>query len=156
MKAITIREEGRIDTGFAANLQFDGGEYPVTITDPFTPKEEKLLEWYFEEWVMCPLTNTVIAERAAASVKIYGESLFKQVFQNRDAYSLYRQLRGNLSQVQIEIVAKTPEFHALHWEALQDPDLSRPLAVDCVMLRKNVRPAPPVSANVQLSIGLVE
>uniref|UniRef100_UPI0039C5AEC0 CHAT domain-containing protein n=1 Tax=Nostoc sp. CCY0012 TaxID=1056123 RepID=UPI0039C5AEC0 len=152
MTVITIREEGRIDTGFAAILKFDGGEYPVTITDPFTPKEEKLLEWYFEEWVTFPFSDTVIAERAAASVKIYGESLFKQVFQaDFNAYSLYRQLRGNLSQVQIEIVAKTPEFHALHWEALQDPDLSRPLAVDCVMLRKNVRPAPPVSANVQLS-----
>ncbi|WP_414562537.1 MULTISPECIES: tetratricopeptide repeat protein [unclassified Anabaena] len=152
MTVITIREEGRIDTGFAAILQFDGGEYPVTISDPFTPKEEKLLEWYFEEWVTFPFSDTVIAERAAASVKIYGESLFKQVFQaDFNAYSLYRQLRGNLSQVQIEIVAKTPEFHALHWEALQDPDLSRPLAVDCVMLRKNVRPAPPVSANVQSS-----
>ncbi|MEA5607048.1 tetratricopeptide repeat protein [Nodularia spumigena] len=151
MTVITIREERRIDTGFAATLQFDGGEYPVTITDPFTPQEEKLLEWYFEEWVTFPFSDTVIAERAAASVKIYGESLFKQVFQaDFNAYSLYRQLRGNLSQVQIEIVAKTPEFHALHWEALQDPDLSRPLAVDCVMLRKNVTPAP-VSANVQLS-----
>ncbi|MBE9198755.1 MULTISPECIES: tetratricopeptide repeat protein [unclassified Nodularia (in: cyanobacteria)] len=152
MTVITIREEGRIDTGFAVILKFDGGEYPVTITDPFTPKEEKLLEWYFEEWVTFPFSDTVIAERAAASVKIYGESLFKQLFQaDFNAYSLYRQLRGNLSQVQIEIVAKTPEFHALHWEALQDPDLSRPLAVDCVMLRKNVRPAPPVSANVQSS-----
>jgi tetratricopeptide (TPR) repeat protein len=151
MTVITIREERRIDTGFAATLQFDGGEYPVTITDPFTPQEEKLLEWYFEEWVTFPFSDTVIAERAAASVKIYGESLFKQVFQSDfNAYGLYRQLRGNLSQVQIEIVAKTPEFHALHWEALQDPELSRPLAVDCVMLRKNVRPAP-VSANVQLS-----
>ncbi|MEA5580283.1 tetratricopeptide repeat protein [Nodularia harveyana UHCC-0300] len=152
MTVITIREEGRIDTGFAANLKFDGGEYPVTITDPFTAKEEKELEWYFEEWVTFPFSDTVIAERAAASVKIYGESLFKQVFQTDfNAYSLYRQLRGNLSQVQIEIVAKTPEFHAIHWEALQDPDLSRPLAVDCVMLRKNVKPAPPVSANVQTS-----
>ncbi|MDB9375156.1 tetratricopeptide repeat protein [Nodularia sphaerocarpa] len=151
MTVITIREEGRIDTGFAAKLQFDGGEYPVTISDPFTPQEEKLLEWYFEEWVTFPFSDTVIAERAAASVKTYGESLFKQVFQaDINAYRLYRQLRGNLSQLQIEIVAKTPEFHALHWEALQDPDLSRPLAVDCVMLRKNVKPAP-VSANVQLS-----
>ncbi|MDB9346645.1 CHAT domain-containing tetratricopeptide repeat protein [Nodularia spumigena] len=152
MTVITIREEGRIDTVFAATLKFDGGEYPVTITDPFTPQEEKQLEWYFEEWVTFPFSDTVIAERAAASVKIYGESLFKQVFQaDFNAYSLYRQLRGNLSQVQIEIVAKTPEFHALHWEALHDPELPRPLAVDCVMLRKNVKPAPPVLANVQSS-----
>lgn len=33
----------------------------------------------------------------------------------------YQQLKNNLSQVQIELVSKTPEFQALHWEALPDP-----------------------------------
>lgn len=69
---------------------------------------------------MFPFSDTAIAEKAAASVKTYGERLFEQVFKtNFDVYSEYRQLRGVLSQVQIEIVGKTPEFQALHWEALQ-------------------------------------
>ncbi|BAZ31896.1 hypothetical protein NIES4074_43690 [Cylindrospermum sp. NIES-4074] len=151
MPVIKIREERQTENGFEAVLQFDSGEYAITITDPFTSQEEKQLEWYFEDWLVHPMLNTVKAERAAASVKTYGERLFEQVFKKDfNAYGQYQQLRGNLSQVQIEIVGKTPEFQALHWEALHDPDLTRPLAVDCVMVRKSIKPAP-VSANVQPS-----
>ncbi|MDB9452611.1 tetratricopeptide repeat protein [Dolichospermum circinale] len=141
MSVITIREQQQIATGFAASLSFGDGEYDIIITDPFTPQEERELEWYFEEWLVYPIVDTVKAERAKNSVKIYGEKLFDQVFQDRKAYSKYQQLKNNLSQVQIEIVSKTPEFQALHWEALQEPNLPRPLAVDCVMLRKSVNSA---------------
>ncbi|AUB44286.1 Thymidylate kinase (plasmid) [Nostoc flagelliforme CCNUN1] len=141
MPVITIREEQKTDTGFEASLRFEGSEYLVTITDPFTPKEEKQLEWYFEGWLRFPFSNTAIAERTAASVKSYGERLFEQVFKvNFDAYSEYRQLRGNLSQLQIEIIGRNPEFHAFHWEAMRDPDLPRPLTVDCLMVRRSVKP----------------
>jgi tetratricopeptide (TPR) repeat protein len=97
------------------------------------------------------MLNTVKAEQAADSVENYGQKLFKQVFQtNFDAYSEYRQLRGKLNQVQIEIESQTPEFQALHWEAMRDPELPRPFGVDCVMLRKSTKPVP-VSAYVQPS-----
>jgi tetratricopeptide (TPR) repeat protein len=141
MPVITIREQQQTATGFAASLSFGDGEYDIIITDPFTHQEEEDLEWYFEEWLVFPMTETVKAERAKNSVKTYGEKLFEQVFQDKKAYSKYQQVKNNLSQVQIEIVSKTPEFQALHWEALQDPDFPRPLAVDCVMLRKSVNSA---------------
>ena len=151
MPVITIREEGKTDTGFQATLKFEAGEYQITMTDPFTPREEKRLEWYFEEWLVYPMLDTVKAEEAVTSVKTYGERLFQQVFQaSIKAYSEYDKLRSDLSQVQIEIVSKTPEFHALHWEAMRDPGLPRPLAVDCVIVRKSVKPAP-VSAYIKPS-----
>ncbi len=138
MTVIIIRETQPTATGFAASLIFDGGEYPINITDPFTQQEEQRLEWYFEEWLIYPMLNGKKAEAAKTSVVSYGESLFNQVFDDKNAYSHYRQLRGNLKQVKIEIVGNSPEFHALHWEAMQDKDLPRPLAVDCVMVRKRV------------------
>ncbi|BAY07648.1 tetratricopeptide repeat protein [Calothrix sp. NIES-2098] len=152
MPIITIREESTTEGGFNAILSFDGrGDYLVKITDPFTPKVEKQLEWYFEEWLIFPLLDTVKAEAAAASIKTYGEQLFEQVFRvDFNAYSAYQRLRSNLSQLQIEIVGKTPEFQALHWEALRDQDLPRPLAVNCVMVRKRNQPAP-IYAEVQTS-----
>jgi hypothetical protein len=150
MPVITIREIQKTETGFDAVLIFEGGEYSITITDPFTPREEKLLEWYFEDWITFPFTDITLAEEAAVSVQTYGERLFQQVFEQNQAYSEYRQLRRDLSELSIEIVGKTPEFHALHWEALHDPELTRSLAVDCVMVRKTVKPAP-ISANVQPS-----
>ncbi|MEB3180163.1 MAG: CHAT domain-containing protein [Nostocaceae cyanobacterium] len=152
MQVITIREQNQTETGFTAIVSFDGRqEYPVTISNPFTAAQEQELEWYFEDWLVFPTLNTVKAETAAMSVKIYGETLFEQVFKaNFDAYSEYRQGRGNLSNVQFEIISNNPEFHALHWEAMRDPDLPRPLAVDAVMLRKSIKPVA-VSAYVQPS-----
>jgi len=144
MTTITIREQESTDSGFTATLSFDGRvNYPIAITDPFTLKQEQILEWYFEQWLVFPQLGTVKAAQAKESVKGYGEELFEQVFRtNIDAYSEYRQFRGNLSQIQIEIESQTPEFQALHWEALRDPDLPRPLAVDCMMLRKHTKPVP--------------
>jgi hypothetical protein len=141
MPVITIREEEKTDTGFEATLRFEGEEYLVTITNPLTSKEERELEWYFEEWLEFPFSDTTIAERAAASIKKYGENLFNQVFTDRDAYSRYQQLGKGHNPLQIEIVGKTPDFQALHWEALWEPGYPRPLAVDCVMVRKSFKRA---------------
>lgn len=50
MPVITIREQQKTNSEFEAILSFDGEvEYPVAIADPFTRKQEQLLEWYFEE-----------------------------------------------------------------------------------------------------------
>ena len=152
MSIITIRETEKTETVFTARLIFDrgdGGEYSINITDPFTVEEEQRLEWYFEEWLTFPTLNGRKAEAAKNSVAGYGESLFEQVFQDRAAYSYYsQQLRNNLKEVKIEIVGDSPEFHALHWEAMQDKDLPRPLAVDCVMIRRRIAKAASVPANI--------
>ncbi len=138
MLVLTIREEGINDGGFTATLNFDSGNsYPITVTDPFTNQEEKQLEWYFEEWLVFPTLDTDKAQKAANSVQNYGENLFKQVFQsNLNAYGEYRDLRKQLSQLQIIIESQSPEFQALHWEALKDPDLPRPFSIDCIISRQ--------------------
>lgn len=151
MSVITIRETHSTATGFTASLIFDngGGEYQIQISDPFTPREEGVLEWYFEQWLTYPMLEGVKADKAKASVARYGESLFEQVFKaDFDAYSYYRQLRSNLRNVKIEIVGNSPQFHALHWEAMRDKDLPRLLAVDCVIVRKRVQKAAPIAANI--------
>ncbi|MCA2721904.1 MULTISPECIES: tetratricopeptide repeat protein [unclassified Microcystis] len=138
MLVLTIREEGINDGGFTASLNFDSGNsYPITVTDPFTNQEEKDLEWYFEEWLVFPTLDTDKAQKAANSVQNYGENLFKQVFQsNLNAYGEYRDLRKQLGQLQIIIESQSPEFQALHWEALKDPDLPRPFSIDCIISRQ--------------------
>lgn len=144
MPILTIRERQKLETEdkteFAATLSIEGTEFPITIADPFTPEQEAELEWYFEQWLVFPMLNQVKAERTQASVQAYGETLFGQVFADREAYSEYRALRERWAGVQIEIVGDSPEFQALHWEAMRDPQLPRALAVDAVMVRKRVQP----------------
>ncbi|MEO0376931.1 MAG: hypothetical protein AAF329_20385, partial [Cyanobacteria bacterium P01_A01_bin.17] len=142
MPTLTIRERGKTATGsatgFEATLSIDNqAEYSITISDPFDGKQERELEFYFEEWIKFPFDGTVKAKRAAASIETYGHDLFEQVFADRKAYSAYGQAcQQGLSNLQIEIIGESPEFQALHWEALKDPDQPRAFAVDCVVTRK--------------------
>ncbi|MFM7383153.1 MAG: CHAT domain-containing protein, partial [Microcystaceae cyanobacterium] len=96
------------------------------------------------------MLDTVRANQVAASIKNYGEALFEQVFSNRKAYTEYEKLRGNLGTLQLEIESLNPAFQALHWEALRDPELPKPLAVEAVMIRKSSRPTA-VAAEVAVS-----
>ncbi|MEL4895033.1 CHAT domain-containing protein [Crocosphaera sp. Alani8] len=149
MTVITIREQGKTETGFNATLAIAGNNYNITVNDPFDDREEQELEWYFEEWLCNPILEEVKANRVAQTVERYGKNLFEQVFQsNIKAYSQYNGLRKDLSKIQIEIESITPEFHAIHWESLQDPDLPRPLAIESIFIRKSVEPAS-ISAEVK-------
>ena len=48
MSFIIIREEGKTETGFFARLIINNKEYSITVSEPFTKEDDKLLEWYFE------------------------------------------------------------------------------------------------------------
>jgi CHAT domain len=141
MAVIRIQERPGAPDGSNAVLSFDHGpEYPITISDPFTEKEEQELEWYFEDHLTFPFTNKVRAQNAASSITTYGEKLFKQVFGNAEIYAEYKIiLKSGLSNVQIEI-AGPAAFHALHWEAMRDPKTLQLLALHATILRKNIQP----------------
>ncbi len=140
MPLIRIQERPGGPDGPNAIVSFNNGpEYPITINDPFKEQEEQELEWYFEEHLEFPFTKKVRAQNAAASIKTYGEELFKQVFGDPDIYAEYRDmLKAGLNDLQIEIVG-LPKFHALHWESIKDPKLAQPLALQAAMVRKNLQ-----------------
>ena len=153
MTHISIREQTTTDAN--ALLIFDHGEqYPITITDPFSEGEEERLEWYFEQHLCSPFTQQVRAREAAESVTAYGEALFRQVFADPDAYARYKAaLQSGVENLAFEIVG-SPDFHSLHWEALKDPKLPQPLALQVPMVRRNrtpqtvraqVRPSPTIN-----------
>ncbi|MEA5447148.1 tetratricopeptide repeat protein [Leptolyngbya sp. CCNP1308] len=141
MPTIALRYQQASESGFVTTVSIDGQtQYSVTIGDPFTERQEQELEFYFEQWIRFPFDNQVIAQRAAASVQTYGESLFEQIFGGRRAYADYSQAcSGGLSQLQIEIEGDSPDFQALHWEALKDPDHPTPLSIEAIFTRKRFR-----------------
>ena len=144
MTLISIRERPNGPAGSNATLSFDGlGEYPVTVRDPFEGTDgEARLEWYFEGHLRLPFADTVKAREAAASVALYGEALFEQVFADRQAFARYSgALQAGVGSFRIEI-AGSPEFHRLHWEALKDPALPRAFSLEAPLVRKNLGPQP--------------
>jgi len=141
MPLIRIQERPGAPDGSNAIVSFNNGpEYPITINDPFKEQEEQELEWYFEEHLEFPFTKKVRAQNAAASIKTYGEELFKQVFGDPDIYAEYRDLlKAGLHNLHVEIEG-VPKFHVPHWESIKDPKLAQPLALQAAIVRKNLKP----------------
>ncbi len=142
MALISIEEEHAEGQDiFQAVVRFNNGpKYPLQCAIPSLKEQEQELEWYFEEHLRFPFTDKVRAKNVAVTIPSYGESLFNQVFANRQAYSKYKELvQAGLPTVQIE-VAGSPAFQSLHWEALKDPDLPMPLSLQAAMVRKNLQP----------------
>lgn len=126
--------EIRQTSGLSAKVSFDGSEWEVVFTDPFTPKREKELRWYFEKHLEFPMLEKTRAEDAAASVKEYGTALFQQLFGDHELHTAF-QTKQNDGEVRI-VVTGDPEFHRLHWETLWKPGAPKPLANRVVIARK--------------------
>ncbi len=140
MALIRIQESSEQAGSFYAKVSFSQEPaFDVTIRDPFSKAEEECLEWYFEEHLKFPFTNQVKAQEAAASISMYGEMLFEQVFvANPRILSTYKTaVQAGLDKIQIEVSGQPP-FHALHWEALKDPASPHPLALQVTILRQNL------------------
>ncbi|RKZ92838.1 MAG: Tfp pilus assembly protein PilF [Candidatus Parabeggiatoa sp. nov. 1] len=142
MSFITIHEKQQPDDNtFQAELSFNNGTpYLITIKNPFSEPKEKTLQAYFEESLSLPFTNEVKFAQAAASLPLYGEDLFKQVFFKSHAYAKYRQ-SVQAADLEIEIVGSAA-FHQLHWETLKDPKQAQPLALQHPITR-NAKGSPP-------------
>ena len=137
--SIFIEEHSREGENFKATVQIEsqGKSDPVLISNPATPEQERELEWYFEEWLNFPFTDKARAQGAADFIRKYGEELFAKMFRiNPDIYMAYQTEIRSGNDVMLQIIG-SPEFHALHWEALKDPNLPHPLAVGHPVVRKN-------------------
>ncbi|MFB0546213.1 MAG: hypothetical protein ACETWB_04830, partial [Anaerolineae bacterium] len=141
MTLLSIRERSGATDGPNATVSFDHGEeYPIAVADPFSEQEEERLEWYFERHIRFPFTDQVKARRAADSITAYGEALFDRVFADRQAYARYKEgVQAGVETLAFE-VAGSPDFHRLHWEAMKDPKLPQPLALQAPVVRRNLEP----------------
>ena len=141
MALITIREKPVENNILQASVIFpDGGEYPVSFTNPFSQKEEENLTWYFEEHLKHPFMNEGLAKTTGDSIKTYGEALFNQIFTEKVLiqYSLLKS--AGIHTIQFEIKGSTDYFHQIHWEAMKDPNLPHPFVYDCIMTRCTFKP----------------
>ena len=137
MTHMTIEQTGSFEDTPNATLRFDhGAPYPITITPPFSPKEEERLQWYFERHLCFPFTDQVRAAEAATSVVDYGEALFEQIFRaDADIYAEYQAAaQQGLQSIHVDIIGQ-PVFHQLHWEALREPGRD-PLVLHGTMVRR--------------------
>ena len=134
---ITIREKSQQDGAFETRVSFDHkGSYKAVIKNPFDVQKEEQLDWYFEKWLRFPFVDKVKAENTAHLILDYGDSLFEQVFDAKQAFAKYREgFLKDPRNIRVEIEG-SPAFHSLHWECLRDPDTNFTFAIDGVLIRK--------------------
>src|SRR5215510_8969730 len=128
---LVIREESSQREGYKVAIIINGERFEGLVTDPFAKADkeaaEALLEWYFEEWLKYPMLQTTRAEKACASIRTYGEELFKQLFfpssPNRALSLAYEKfIDGAAANAEAVVkVSGSSDFHALHWELMWDP-----------------------------------
>ena len=145
MELIEVREDAGRPAG--AVLRIDGYDYPVTIASPFEADQLQELDWYFEQHLRFPFTDQVRARQAGESITAYGEALFRQLFAGEKAREAYGALKNRAYPAQLAIaVIGSPAFQGLHWEALRDPKLPRPFALDVPIMRRRTASAPVIEA----------
>jgi hypothetical protein len=142
MTLIRLTEQSRDGPGaFRVRVGFgDDSAYDVDVSDPATEADEANLAWYFEEHLRYPFLDGDRERAAAAQLSAYGERLFAQVFGDAASFD-YRTLRNrSFDGCRLEVTGSAA-LHRLHWEALRDPDLPRPLALWLPVTRR-VAPLP--------------
>jgi tetratricopeptide (TPR) repeat protein len=149
---VTVRlvESGQYPDGsFRLQVSFgNAAEYDVTVADPADQNDEARLAWYFEQHLRYPFLDKDLEHATVQQITSYGEALFEQVFGGA-ASNDYRHLRSRgFDQCRIE-VSGSAALHALHWEALKDPDLPVPLTTRLPLTRR----VDAVGANFELPGG---
>ncbi|MEU7872396.1 CHAT domain-containing protein [Dactylosporangium sp. NPDC049140] len=134
---ILISEEARDPGGaFTIQINFGGGEaIRATLTDPGHADTEELLRWYFEDHIRYPYLDHDRRARAAAEIRHYGEALFAQLFGGAAAPA-YRRARERGFDGYRLVVAGSPQFQRLHWEALRDRAANLLVALRMPVLRR--------------------
>ncbi len=128
-----VEREGTEQDTFPVRLVFpNGNKHETLVKNPFAGDGDidgdpaARLHWYFDRYVEFPVIQREKAARAEKSIENYGESLYKQLFADPDAYADWRGITGQNLPISVVLDSADPGFHALHWEALKDPKHSGP------------------------------
>ena len=99
---------------------------PVAFQDPIEPAAAQELGWYFREYLGNPFgPSKARAEAAETSMRSLGRLLFQVVFQSsQEAQDCYAAAcTDGLANYQLAIISPRPEFLALPWELLNEPQV---------------------------------
>ena len=120
---------------------------PVPFSNPLDDSDRVELGWYFQDYLDNPFGQS--KERSDAvetGLRNLGRLLFEVVFRSNDeAQSIYADAADDgLEQSQLHIISNRPEFLALPWELLNEPEVGYLTArLASVVRRSTGDPLPP-------------
>ena len=123
LEIIDLAEAGQVQLALTSS-QGRQTASPVTFKAPITGSDLTEIGWYFNEYLRNPFGD---AKARAGEVETrfhaLGRSLFETVFQSsEEAQTCYSSaLEEGLSNYQLIIISRRPEFLGLPWELLNSP-----------------------------------
>jgi tetratricopeptide (TPR) repeat protein len=116
--------EGRVQLSL-----LDGSECqsapPVPFRNPLEESDYREIAWYFQEYLEDPSPGSDRrAEAVETGLRNLGRLLFEGIFRgNEAAIAFYAAAcRDGLDDYQLVIKSADPQFHALPWESLNEPE----------------------------------
>jgi tetratricopeptide (TPR) repeat protein len=105
-------------------VRYEEGEtQALTFVSPITDTDYQDMRWYLEtyssSYTASPDEDQ--AQRIGQQLPTWGEALFKAVFADSTAQSLFRALQEEAEKRYVTISAVFPEILGLPWELLKDP-----------------------------------
>ncbi|WP_321339464.1 tetratricopeptide repeat protein [uncultured Cohaesibacter sp.] len=113
---------------------------------PLSDRDLEDLRWYLEDYLIAPYA--VYEERGRGiegKLAGWGEALFNLLFKQglpaRDAYLTARE-----TDTELIITSEYPEFLALPWELIKDPERDSPLALSLCGIRRGCKTSSPLTS----------
>ena len=137
-------------------------EFPVNFKEVLSPSFHREIDWYFQGYLDNPFGSaTDRAQAVESTMRDLGRLLFQAALQSsQEAGDIYAEACADgLANYQLVIVSPRPEFLALPWELLNEPQIGYLAAqFGSVVRRSGLTPLPAFNgqmSNEQLNVLLV-
>ena len=120
---------------------------PVAFQNPLADSDYEEIGWYLQDYLDYPFgAAPARAEAIETGLGSLGRLLFQTIFRgNEDAFRLYSQATvAGLAECTLAIISDQPEFLALPWELMNEPEAGYPVTQMASVARRVDQASPPV------------
>ena len=120
---------------------------PVAFQNPLANSDYEEINWYLGDYLDNPFgAAPARAEAVETGLRNLGRALFQATFRgNEESFRLYSEATSaGLAECTLSIISEQPEFLALPWELMNEPDAGYPATQMASVARRLDQASPPV------------
>ena len=120
---------------------------PVAFQSPLADSDYEEIGWYLRDYLDNPFGEAPArAEAVETGLRNLGRALFQATFRgNEESFRLYSEATSaGLAECTLSIISEQPEFLALPWELMNEPDAGYPATQMASVARRLDQASPPV------------
>ena len=147
-----LSEAGQVQLGWMSGNGRQSAP-PVVFQNPLDNSDYEEIGWYLRDYLHSPFGEAPArAEAVETGLRNLGRLLFQAAFRgNEESFRLYSEATAaGLAECTLDIISDQPEFLALPWELMNEPDAGYP-ATQMASVVRRLDPASPLVPEEQSS-----